>query len=65
MAEIVNLNKARKAKLKQSEKLKAKENRVLFGVSTKARAVELEQREKALAKLEQHRLDLPENNKNS
>ncbi len=33
MSEIVNLNKARKAKLKQREAAKAEENRVIHGLS--------------------------------
>ena len=37
MSDIINLNKARKAKLKQHKAAKAAENRVIFGLSTHER----------------------------
>lgn len=60
MTDIINLNKVRKIKLKQSQKTQAEENRVRFGVSTKTRKLQERQREKAEMLLEQHRLESPE-----
>ena len=42
MTEIINLNKARKAKIKQKEKQKAQQNRVVFGLSANERKAERE-----------------------
>ncbi|WP_081716682.1 DUF4169 family protein [Asticcacaulis sp. AC460] len=56
MTDIINLNKARKAKLKQSKTKQAAENRVRFGTSSKARAAELRERERQMAQIDGHRL---------
>ena len=56
LTDIINFNKARKAKLKQSKAKEAAENRVRFGVSTKARKAEVLQRDRQEAKLDGHRL---------
>ena len=60
MVEPINLNKVRKAKLKQGQKAQAEENRVRFGVSTKTRRLHKDQRDKALTQLDQHRVESPE-----
>lgn len=56
MADIVNLNKARKAKIKQSKTAKAAENRVLFGLPGHEKARARLERDQAKAKLSDHRL---------
>ncbi len=40
MTEIINLNKARKAKTKQAKKLQAAQNRITHGISTKVRKID-------------------------
>jgi hypothetical protein len=57
MTEIINLNKVRKAKRKQSEKAKAAENRIRHGVSSKIRAAEARATGLRISRLEQHRLN--------
>jgi len=52
MTNIVNLNKARKAKLKQEKKREAGHNRVVHGLSVAARKLE-----KARQAREEERLD--------
>ncbi|ESQ75113.1 DUF4169 family protein [Asticcacaulis sp. AC402] len=56
MTDIINFNKARKAKLKQSKAKNAAENRVRFGVSGKARAADRLNRDQQTARLDGHRL---------
>ena len=65
MADIINLNKARKAKTKQRQKLQAVENRVVHGVSTKTRALEKERRMREVEKIGGHLLNSEELNKKS
>lgn len=60
MAEIVNLNRARKAQQKQKDRAKADENAVKFGRTKAQRAVEEAEAAKARATLEAHRRDAPE-----
>jgi len=60
MTDIINLNKARKAKLKQSRDAQAAENRIRYGLSTRTRKLHAELQEKAKAQLEQHRLNSEE-----
>ncbi len=40
MAELINLNKLRKAKAKQREIAKSAENRIVYGISTSVRKLE-------------------------
>jgi len=56
MSEVVNFNKARKAKLKQRQAAQAKENRVIYGISTKVRKIAKLNEERDVAKLEQAKL---------
>ena len=63
MPEIINLNKARKAKLKQKEIVKAQENRVIYGVSTKIRKLEKDQQKLGHAKWAENRLSPDDDNK--
>ena len=51
MAEIVNLNRARKARDREAEKAQAAANRVAFGRDKATRAREREEREKREALL--------------
>jgi len=52
MAELINLNKARKAKVKQRETAQAAQNRLIHGISTHDRKLE-----KARQKLETGKID--------
>jgi len=52
MADLINLNKARKAKAKQRETAKAAENRIIYGISTTVR-----KREKAKQKRDAEKID--------
>ena len=63
MPEIVNLNKARKAKIKQKEIVKAQENRVIYGLSTKVRKMEKDRQALERAKWSKNRLSPDNNNK--
>lgn len=65
MADVVNLNKVRKAKTKQREKLQAAENRLVHGISTKARKVEKERQLREVKKIDAHLLKSEDVNKNS
>jgi hypothetical protein len=56
MADIINLNKARKAKVKQADKAKAAENRVVFGTSTKLKQLEKARQKQAQDRLEAQKL---------
>ncbi|MEJ8574317.1 DUF4169 family protein [Microbaculum marinum] len=56
MAEIVNLNKARKEKTRADEKSKAAENRVRFGRRKSDKRVDEARQEKAVRDLAGHRL---------
>jgi hypothetical protein len=57
MADIINLNKARKAKVKQAGKAKAAENRVVFGTSTKLKQLEKARQKQAADRLEAQKLE--------
>jgi len=63
MTEIINLNKARKAKLKQKEAAKAQENRVVYGLSTKVRKLERDRQALKDKKVSENRVDTDDNNK--
>jgi len=65
MADVVNLNKVRKAKLKQHETAKAAQNRVVFGISTKVRKLDKLNEVRATRKLDQNLRQLDADNKKS
>ena len=65
MGEIVNLNKVRKAKTKQREKLQSEQNRLVHGLSTKARKLEKERQLREVKKIDAHLLKSEDINKNS
>lgn len=56
MTEIINLNKIRKAKKKQKEIETAQQNRVIHGISTKARKLEKARQDLSDKKLDQLRV---------
>ncbi len=56
MAEIINLNKVRKARQKAEGKTKAADNRALFGTSSKLRKAQKAKDEQAQKRHEGHRL---------
>jgi uncharacterized protein DUF4169 len=57
MGDLVNLNRLRKRAAKESATKQADANRARFGRSKSERASERQQRERAKALLDQHRLD--------
>ena len=56
MAEIVNLHRARKARIRAESDAKAAENRALFGRTRQERDRQSAERAQAVRKLEGHRL---------
>ena len=63
MGDIINLNKARKAKTKQRQNLQAMENRVVHGISTKARKREKDRHMREVEKVDGHLLNSEDINK--
>ena len=63
MADLINLNKVRKAKKKQDEKSKAEENRIVYGISTTVRKQEQLRQKRDPQKLGQKRLTTEADNK--
>ncbi|MGZ3305450.1 MAG: DUF4169 family protein [Asticcacaulis sp.] len=55
MNTVVNLNKARKAKLKQDATAKARQNRVIHGMSAAQRKAALAENERAQVQLDKNR----------
>lgn len=55
MADLINLNKARKAKAKQRETARAAENRIIYGISTTVRKLEKAKQKRDAEKID-HRL---------
>lgn len=55
MADILNLNKARKAKARADKAAKARENRVKFGRSRAEKDLESARRAKAIRDIDAHR----------
>lgn len=55
MADLINLNKVRKAQKKQNEKAKAEENRILYGISARVRNLEKTKQKLEMNKLTQKR----------
>ena len=64
MAELINLNKARKAKVKLEKKAQATENRITHGISTHIRKTAKEKQKREAEKVEGHRLKPVPDNKN-
>jgi len=63
MADLINLNKVRKAKKKQDEKSKAEENRIVYGISTTVRKQEQLRQKRDAQKLGQKHLTTEADNK--
>ena len=64
MAELINLNKARKAKAKSEKSAQAAENRILYGISTHVRKIEKTKQKRDAEKVDAHRLKSGPDNKN-
>ncbi|MGH6978179.1 MAG: DUF4169 family protein [Brevundimonas sp.] len=60
MGEVVNLNKARKARDKAEAKRAADANRLTFGRTKAERQTTQKERDRDAAKLDGHKLDEPE-----
>ncbi|MFE9083325.1 DUF4169 family protein [Brevundimonas sp. NPDC003935] len=60
MGEVVNLNKARKARDKADAKRAAEANRLTFGRTKSERQVTQKERDRDAARLDGHKLDEPE-----
>lgn len=63
MADLINLNKARKAKTKQRATAKAAENRVIYGISTTVRKLEKTKQKRDAEKIDHKLLNSGPNNK--
>ncbi|HET7086549.1 MAG TPA: DUF4169 family protein [Rhizomicrobium sp.] len=63
MAEIVNLNRARKAKARSEKEKTAGANRVLHGTPKHLRKLSEARKDKAEQRLSAHRLDKDQNDK--
>lgn len=61
MAEIVNLRRARKAKLRREDEKTAAANRVQFGTAKRHRENAQSEREKAVREIEGHKLEGDDN----
>ena len=59
MADIINLNKVRKAKARATAEKQAAENRIRFGRSKAEKAADRRAEAEAASKLDGHRLDPP------
>ncbi len=55
MAELINLNRARKAKAKQTRTLEAAQNRATYGISTKLRDAGKAEQSRQVGVLDAHR----------
>ena len=60
MGEVVNLNKARKARDKAEARRAAEANRLTFGRTKAERQTTQKERDRDTAKLDGHKLDEPE-----
>lgn len=60
MAEVINLNKKRKAKLRLEKEKKASENRVKFGRTKKEKQIEKQANERSERHLDGHKLEKDE-----
>ena len=63
MTEVINLNKARKAKKKQRQSEQAIQNRVVYGISTKIRKAGADQQKRETVKLDLKVLKSGDDNK--
>lgn len=63
MADLINLNKARKAKTKQRETAKAVENRIIYGISTGVRKLEKAKQKRDAEKIDHKLLNSGPDNK--
>ena len=63
MADLINLNKARKAKAKQRETTKAAENRIIYGISTSVRKLERAKQKRDIEKIDDKLLNSGPDNK--
>lgn len=60
MAEIINLNKKRKAKIRSEKEKKASENRIKFGRTKKEKLVEKQENDRNKRHLDSHKLEQKE-----
>lgn len=60
MAEIINLNRARKSRNKAEKAARAQTNRITHGLTKAERTAARSDSAKAIERLEQHRLERPE-----
>ncbi|HAT6811143.1 DUF4169 family protein [Legionella pneumophila] len=60
MADIINLNKKRKAKVRLEKEKKASENRIKFGRTKKEKQLEKQDIERSEQHLDGHKLDKKE-----
>jgi len=58
MAQIINLNKKRKAKKRQDKEKKAAENRVKYGRTKQERLLAKQEQEKANQHIDGHKLEI-------
>ncbi|MDC7682417.1 DUF4169 family protein [Asticcacaulis sp. BYS171W] len=65
MSEVINLNKARKARQKDQKKATAAQNRVVYGISARDRQAASENERLEMRKLDQLRLGKSDENKKS
>lgn len=63
MTDLINLNKARKAKTKQRATAKAAENRIIYGISTTVRKLEKTKQKRDAEKIDHKLLNSGPNNK--
>lgn len=57
MADIINLNKKRKAKNRSEKEKKAAENRIKFGRTKKERQIEIQENKRNERHLDDHKLE--------
>ena len=65
MADIINLNRKRKAKVRLEKEKKASENRVKFGRTKKEKQIAKHENERYEQHLDGHKLDKKRTNKNA
>jgi len=65
MSELINLNKARKAKARTLKKAEAEQNRILYGMSAQTRKLARDNEDLRLRRLEKQRLSTSDDNENS
>lgn len=65
MGEVINLNKARKARAKTEKSLSAAQNRTLFGLSAQERKAEAQKRQTEGIRHEGHRIEGRDKDDNS